>query len=168
MNELVLPNDTNTFGDLMGGKLMYWMDIAAYLSAAKHSNSSCMTASVDNLSFKTPIKLGNVICIEARVTRSFTRPRRGADHPDHAGRPGRGRGDRRPEGLSQAPTPVAGVLRRQAAGVACSSGNCSRRRTATLASTQKIRPGMSPAIIISPNWGSDQRARWLRMKATTT
>jgi acyl-CoA hydrolase len=49
MNELVLPNDTNTFGDLMGGKLMYWMDIAAYLSAAKH-----------------------VICIEAKVTRAFT------------------------------------------------------------------------------------------------
>ena len=72
MNELVLPNDTNTFGDLMGGKLMYWMDIAAYLSAAKHCNSACMTASVDNLSFKTPIKLGNVICIEAIVTRAFT------------------------------------------------------------------------------------------------
>jgi len=72
MNELVLPNDTNTFGDLMGGKLMYWMDIAAYLSAAKHCNAACMTASVDNLSFKTPIKLGNVICIEAIVTRAFT------------------------------------------------------------------------------------------------
>lgn len=71
MNELVLPNDTNTFGDLMGGKLMYWMDIAAYLSAAKHCNSACMTASVDNLSFKSPIKLGNVICIEAIVTRAF-------------------------------------------------------------------------------------------------
>ena len=72
MNELVLPNDTNTFGDLMGGKLMYWMGIAAYLSAGKHCNSACMTASVDNLSFKTPIKLGNVICIEAIVTRAFT------------------------------------------------------------------------------------------------
>lgn len=71
MNELVLPNDTNTFGDLMGGKLMYWMDIAAYLAAAKHCNSACMTASVDNLSFKSPIKLGNVICIEAKVTRAF-------------------------------------------------------------------------------------------------
>ena len=72
MNELVLPNDTNTFGDLMGGKLMYWMDIAAYLSAGKHCNSGAMTASVDNISFKTPIKLGNVICIEAKVTRAFT------------------------------------------------------------------------------------------------
>jgi acyl-CoA hydrolase len=56
----------------MGGKLMYWMDIAAYLAAAKHCNSAAMTASVDNISFKTPIKLGNVICIEAIVTRAFT------------------------------------------------------------------------------------------------
>jgi acyl-CoA hydrolase len=72
MNELVLPNDTNTFGDLMGGKLMYWMDIAAYLSAAKHCNSACMTASVDNLSFKNPIKLGNIVHIEAHVCRAFT------------------------------------------------------------------------------------------------
>ena len=67
MTELVLPNDTNNFGNLMGGRLMYWMDIAAYLAAAKHCNSACMTASVDNLSFKTPIKLGNVICIESAL-----------------------------------------------------------------------------------------------------
>ena len=38
MNELVLPNDTNTFGNLMGGRLMYWMDIAAFLAVAKHCN----------------------------------------------------------------------------------------------------------------------------------
>lgn len=71
MNELVLPNDTNTYGNLMGGRLMYWMDIAAYLSASRHCSSGAMTASVDNISFKTPIKLGNVICIEAKVTRAF-------------------------------------------------------------------------------------------------
>ena len=58
MNEIVLPNDTNTFGNLMGGRLMYWMDIAAGMSAGRHCNLPCMTASVDNLSFKTPIKLG--------------------------------------------------------------------------------------------------------------
>lgn len=72
MNELVLPNDTNTFGNLMGGRLMYWMDIAAGMAAAKHCNAPCMTASVDNLSFKNPIKLGNIVRIEARVTRAFT------------------------------------------------------------------------------------------------
>ncbi len=71
MNELVLPNDTNTFGNLMGGRLMYWMDIAAGMAAGKHCNAPCMTASVDNLSFKNPIKLGNIVHIEANVTRAF-------------------------------------------------------------------------------------------------
>lgn len=72
MTELVLPNDTNSFGNLMGGRLMYWMDIAAALSAQKHCNSPVVTISVDNLSFLSPIKLGNVVHIEAMVTRAFT------------------------------------------------------------------------------------------------
>src|SRR5438105_1013893 len=71
MTELVLPNDTNIFGNLMGGRLMYWMDIAAALSAQKHSSAPVVTASVDNISFENPIKLGNVVHIEARVSRAF-------------------------------------------------------------------------------------------------
>jgi acyl-CoA hydrolase len=71
MTELVLPNDTNVFGNLMGGRLMYWMDIAAALAAGKHCNAPVVTASVDNISFESPIKLGNVVHIEASVTRSF-------------------------------------------------------------------------------------------------
>lgn len=71
MTELVLPNDTNNFGNLMGGRLMYWMDIAAALSAMKHSGSPVVTASVDNISFENPIKIGNVVHIEAKVSRSF-------------------------------------------------------------------------------------------------
>ena len=71
MNELVLPNDTNTFGNLMGGRRMYWMDITAGIAAGKHCNAPSMTASVDNLSFKNPIKLGNVVHIEAKVCRAF-------------------------------------------------------------------------------------------------
>lgn len=71
MNELVLPNDTNVFGNLMGGRLMYWMDIAAAMASSKHCNAPSMTASVDNISFKNPIKLGNVVHIEAYVSRAF-------------------------------------------------------------------------------------------------
>lgn len=71
MNELVLPNDTNTLNNLMGGRLLHWMDIAAAISAQKHCNRIVVTASVDNVSFKQPIKLGDVITIEAKVTRSF-------------------------------------------------------------------------------------------------
>src|SRR5689334_36357 len=71
MTELVLPNDTNTFGNLMGGRLMYWMDIAAALAAMKHCGAPVVTASVDNISFEAPIKLGNVVHIEAKVSRAF-------------------------------------------------------------------------------------------------
>ena len=71
MSELVLPNDTNTLGNLMGGRLMHWMDIAGAISSQKHCNGPVVTASVDNVSFANPIKLGNVLTIEAKITRSF-------------------------------------------------------------------------------------------------
>lgn len=71
MTEIVLPNDTNVFGNLMGGRLMYWMDIAAALAAQKHCNAPVVTASVDNISFENPIKLGNAVHIEAKITRAF-------------------------------------------------------------------------------------------------
>jgi acyl-CoA hydrolase len=71
MTEIVLPNDTNTFGNLMGGRLMYWMDIASALAAMKHCGAPVVTASVDNISFESPIKLGNAVHIEAKVTRVF-------------------------------------------------------------------------------------------------
>ncbi|MBS1761168.1 MAG: acyl-CoA thioesterase [Bacteroidetes bacterium] len=71
MTELVLPNDTNLFGNLMGGRLMYWMDIAAAMATQKHCNAPAVTASVDNISFENPIKLGNAVHIEATVTRAF-------------------------------------------------------------------------------------------------
>jgi acyl-CoA hydrolase len=71
MTELVLPNDTNTFGNLMGGRLMYWMDIAAALACMKHCSAPVVTASVDNISFENPIRLGNVVHIEAKVSRAF-------------------------------------------------------------------------------------------------
>ena len=71
MTELVLPNDTNVYGNLMGGRLMYWMDIAAAMAAARHCNAPVVTASVDNISFESPIRLGNVVHIEAKVSRAF-------------------------------------------------------------------------------------------------
>ena len=71
MSELVLPNDTNTLGNLMGGRLMHWMDIAAAIASQKLCNCPVVTASVDNVSFNNPIKLGNLLTIEAKITRSF-------------------------------------------------------------------------------------------------
>jgi acyl-CoA hydrolase len=71
MNELVLPNDTNTMNNLMGGRLLFWMDIAAAIAAQKHCNRQVVTVSVDNVSFKNSIKLGDVITIESKVSRAF-------------------------------------------------------------------------------------------------
>lgn len=71
MTEMVMPNDTNAFGNLMGGNLMKWMDIAGAICAAKHSENYVVTASVDNVSFDSPIGLGDIITIEAAITRAF-------------------------------------------------------------------------------------------------
>ena len=71
MTEMVLPNDTNTLNNLMGGRLLHWMDICAAISAQKHSNRIVVTASVDNVSFTEPIRLGNIVTMHAKVTRSF-------------------------------------------------------------------------------------------------
>ncbi len=71
MTELVLPNHTNQLGNLLGGQLMHWIDICAAVSAAKHSQKVCVTASVDRIDFHHPIKLGNVVTLIASVNRAF-------------------------------------------------------------------------------------------------
>ncbi len=72
MTELIMPNDTNPLGNLMGGNLMHWMDIAGGICAGKHCEAHVVTASVDHVSFQQPIQLGSVISINAVVTRAFT------------------------------------------------------------------------------------------------
>jgi acyl-CoA hydrolase len=71
MTEMIMPNDTNPMGNLMGGYLMRWMDIACAVCAARHCESQVATASVDHISFHEPIRLGDVITLNAQVTRAF-------------------------------------------------------------------------------------------------
>lgn len=71
MTEMVLPNDTNTLGNMLGGKLMHLIDIAAAIAGARHSNKVAVTASVDELNFLHPIKLGEVVILRASVNRVF-------------------------------------------------------------------------------------------------
>ena len=71
MTELVLPNHTNQLGNLLGGQLMHWSDICAALSAAKHNQRVCDTASVDRIDFHQPIKLGDAVTLTASVNRVF-------------------------------------------------------------------------------------------------
>lgn len=71
MTEMVMPNDTNPMGNLMGGNLLRWMDIASSICAGKHCEAHVVTASVDHVSFQKPIRVGDVVTLEASVTRAF-------------------------------------------------------------------------------------------------
>lgn len=72
LTEIVLPNDTNNLNNLMGGRLLHWMDIAAAIAAHRHSNRTSVTASVNNVSFDHPIPEGSIVTIEAKPSRAFS------------------------------------------------------------------------------------------------
>ncbi|MFN5982592.1 MAG: acyl-CoA thioesterase [Fluviicola sp.] len=69
---VILPNDTNTLGNLFGGQLLAWMDIIASVAAHRHSRRVVVTASVNNVSFKSPISHASLITLEAKVSRAFS------------------------------------------------------------------------------------------------
>jgi len=71
MTEMVMPNDTNPTSNLMGGNLLRWMDIACGICAGKHCEAHVVTASVDHVSFQRPIRNGEIVTLEATVTRAF-------------------------------------------------------------------------------------------------
>ena len=71
MTEMIMPNDTNPLNNLMGGNLLRWMDIVGGICAGKHCEKHVVTASVDHVSFEKHINLGDVVTIEATVTRAF-------------------------------------------------------------------------------------------------
>lgn len=68
MTELVLPDDTNLLGNLLGGRLMHWLDIAGALAASRHSNKVVATAAVDNIEFNNPVRLGEIVVLKAKIT----------------------------------------------------------------------------------------------------
>ena len=72
LTEIVLPNDTNNLNNLMGGRLLHWMDIASAITAHRHCNRTCVTASVNNVSFEHPIPRGSIVTLEANISRAFT------------------------------------------------------------------------------------------------
>jgi acyl-CoA hydrolase len=71
MNEIVLPNDTNPLGFLLGGRLMHWIDLAAAMAAHRHSRSYAVTASIDHLDFLTPVHVGDLVILRSSVNRVF-------------------------------------------------------------------------------------------------
>src|SRR5271165_2686210 len=72
MIELVLPNDTNPLGALLGGRLMHWIDLAGALAAHRHSRHYVVTASIDHLDFWTPVHVGDLVVLRSSVNRVFT------------------------------------------------------------------------------------------------
>ena len=71
MTEMIMPNDANPMGNLMGGNLLRWMDIVGGICAGKHCEAHVVTASVDNVSFRKPIHVGDIVTLEAYPTRAF-------------------------------------------------------------------------------------------------
>lgn len=71
MTEIVLPNDANTLGKLRGGKLIDWMDIAGEISAQRHAGTEAVTASITEVSFGKSINVGDIVTVQAQLTRAF-------------------------------------------------------------------------------------------------
>ena len=67
MVQLVLPNDTNPMGNVLGGTVMHWIDVVAAITAHRHARRICVTASMDDLSFEAPIRMGQLARLSARV-----------------------------------------------------------------------------------------------------
>ena len=69
--EIVLPNDANPLGALLGGRLMHWIDLAGALAAHRHSRSYTVTASVDHIDFLVPVRVGDLVILKSSVNRVF-------------------------------------------------------------------------------------------------
>ena len=67
MHELILPNDTNLLGNVLGGRVMHLMDMCAAMSAYKHARAAVVTASVDRLDFLAPVKMGGIMILKSSV-----------------------------------------------------------------------------------------------------
>jgi len=71
MAELVLPNDANPLGALLGGRLMHWIDLAGAMAAHRHARSYVVTASVDHIDFLVPVHVGSLVILRSSVNRAF-------------------------------------------------------------------------------------------------
>src|SRR5258707_3212799 len=71
MAEIVLPNDANPLGALLGGRLMHWIDLAGALAAHRHSRNYVVTASIDHLDFVTPVYVGDLVIFKSSINRAF-------------------------------------------------------------------------------------------------
>jgi acyl-CoA hydrolase len=71
MAEIVLPNDANPLGALLGGRLMHWIDLAGAMAAHRHSRNYVVTAAVDHIDFLVPVRVGDLVILRSSVNRVF-------------------------------------------------------------------------------------------------
>jgi len=72
MTEIILPNDTNTLGNLLGGRLMHFIDLTGAMAAFRHSRTHVVTAAMDHIDFIRPVRLGDLVTLKSSVNRAFT------------------------------------------------------------------------------------------------
>jgi acyl-CoA hydrolase len=72
MTEIILPNDTNTLGNLLGGRLMHFIDLTAAMAAYRHSRTNVVTAAMDHIDFIRPVHLGDLLTLRSSVNRAFS------------------------------------------------------------------------------------------------
>jgi len=71
MTELILPNDTNTLGNLLGGRLMHFIDLVGAMAAYRHARSHVVTASMEHIDFIAPVHVGDLLILKSKVNRAF-------------------------------------------------------------------------------------------------
>lgn len=72
MTELILPNDANTLGNLLGGRLMHFIDLVGAMAAYRHARTHVVTASMDHIDFIAPVHVGDLLILKSTVNRAFT------------------------------------------------------------------------------------------------
>lgn len=72
MTEIILPNDTNTLGHLLGGRLMHFIDLTGAMAAYRHARTHVVTAAMDHIDFIRPVHLGDLLTLKSSVNRAFT------------------------------------------------------------------------------------------------
>jgi len=71
MTEIILPNDANTLGNLLGGRLMHFIDLTGAMAAYRHSRTHVVTAAMDHIDFIEPVHVGDLLILKSRVNRAF-------------------------------------------------------------------------------------------------
>ena len=72
MTEIILPNDTTTLGNLLGGRLMHFIDLTGAMAAYRHSRTHVVTAAMDHIDFIRPVHLGDLLTLKSSVNRAFS------------------------------------------------------------------------------------------------